>query len=80
MRLRVIDEAEGFTTVVEVMCVEYNGGESHFKIFDYQDNAAIVKTDSLISAVQGVDRLFERSFADVEGSIEWCEQEDGEET
>lgn len=75
MRLKVFDNSEKLTTVLDVKCVEYPEGESYFRVWDGLDNAADILTESPLVAEKTVNQLFEQSRAEVNATFYWCDHD-----
>lgn len=59
--------------VVNVMTIEYTKGSKEFKIWDYNDNSAIITMKSDADAERCVRNLYNSGKVQIEGDINWEE-------
>lgn len=57
--------------VVNVMTIEYTKGSKEFKIWDYNDNSAIITIKNDIDAERHVRNLYNIGKVQIEGDINW---------
>ena len=72
MKLKVTDNTENLTTIIQISDIEYYDNESEFRIWDMIGDMAVVKCKSRIAAEDCVRDLYRADRAELIGAIvEW---------
>lgn len=77
MKLKVIDNIENLTTIIQISDIEYYDNESEFRIWDMIGDMAVIKCSSVHAAEDCVRDLFRADRAELIGAtIEWDNGDD----